>query len=103
MAEDKYFGNMYNLMSRDVAASLMKYGPEEIWPAFSYDEKDSERMAVLKNDIDTYVNECEAKFVTGEMNFEEDWDNYVKTLETIGLAELMEIYQRGLDAYKAVA
>lgn len=103
MAEDKYFGNMYNLMSRDVAASLMKYGPEEIWPAFSYDEKDSERMAVLKNDIDTYVNECEAKFVTGEMNFEEDWDNYVKTLETIGLAELMEIYQRGLDTYKAVA
>lgn len=103
MAENKYFGNMYNPMSRDVAASLMEYGPDEIWPAFTYSDEDSNRMVVLKNDIDTYVNECEAKFITGEMNLETDWETYVSTLETIGLTELMEIYQRGLDAYNAAA
>jgi putative aldouronate transport system substrate-binding protein len=32
---------------------------------------------------------------------DEQWDNYVKTLEKMGLNELMELYQTGLDRYNA--
>ena len=49
----------------------------------------------------TYLNESQAKFITGNLSLDTDWDAYVATLQQIGLTELMEIYQRGLDAYEA--
>lgn len=41
----------------------------------------------------------EAQFVTGETSFDE-WDNYVKTLEEMGLDEYMEIQNEALKRYE---
>ena len=67
-----------------------------------YSDEDADRLATLKTDIDNFVNEQAAKFVTGELNLDTDWDSYLSTLNAIGLEELMAIYQRGLDAYNSV-
>lgn len=53
--------------------------------------------------METYITDMRAKFITGDANFEEDWDNYVQTLNRMGLEELMTIYQSGLDTYNAAA
>lgn len=103
MAENLYFGNMYKPMAREVAEALKKFGPVETWGNFPYSDADSTRLATLKTDIETYIAEMSAKFITGEASLESDWETYLNTLSTIGLDELMEIYQRGLEAYEANA
>ena len=103
MAENRYFGNMYNGVARKTAEALAKFGPEEVWiTGMPYSDEDATRLATLKTDIDNFVSEQAAKFVTGELNLDTDWDSYLSTLNAIGLEELMAIYQRGLDAYNSV-
>ena len=43
------------------------------------------------------MNECQAKFITGEMSFDK-WDEYVKTTVKLGAEELVGFYQSYYDA-----
>lgn len=55
----------------------------------------------LWTDIDLYVNECRAKFVSGEMNLDTDFDTYLATLKTMGIDRVIEMKQATLDAHNA--
>ena len=52
-----------------------------------------EIQATLK----TYSEECLARFVTGDLDIENDWDNYIKELEKIGLKKFLEVSQTAWD------
>ncbi|WP_291291846.1 hypothetical protein [Enterococcus sp.] len=39
------------------------------------------------------------KFVTGEWNFEKDWDNYVQQLDRIGAQRLLEIRRQQFERF----
>ena len=45
------------------------------------------------------MNSSAAKFIKGEMSFDE-WDNYVKTVNGMGVDEWVGIYQAVLDTYQ---
>ena len=62
--------------------------------------EDTTRLATLEQDINTYVTDMKAKFITGNTSFGE-WDSYKDTLNKMGFDELMQIYQRGLDDYNS--
>lgn len=101
IANDKYFGDqVVGQVTSDAAKALMPYTPEEVWGAFSYSEADSNRLSVLNQDIGTYVTDMRSQFITGNASFDA-WDTYVTTLENMGLQELIEITQRGLDDYNS--
>lgn len=38
------------------------------------------------------------KFISGEEDIESGWDAYIKNLEKMGLADLLEIYQNAYNA-----
>ncbi len=104
IAEDHVFGaNMYTAMERTVCMERIKAAPEVVWGNFNYTAEDYEELSILENDINTYVSEMRAKFVTGDADLDADWDSYLKTLERMRLAQLIEIYQRGLDNYNKAA
>ena len=44
-------------------------------------------------DINAYITESTAKFITGELDVEADWDNFVKDLEKMGLQDVIDVYQ----------
>lgn len=50
-------------------------------------------------DIDTYVEEKLARFVLGELNFEEDWENFVADIKSMDIDTCIEIYQTAFDRY----
>lgn len=60
--------------------------------------EDSTRLAELLSEINTYVDEMETKFVMGRIQFDE-YDSYIETLYSIGVAEAIEIQQRTYDNY----
>ncbi|GAB2569342.1 extracellular solute-binding protein [Gracilibacillus alcaliphilus] len=71
---------------------------EDPWPLFVYEDEEQTRLEVLSTDLAKYVNEMEAQFVTGETDFSH-WDQYVETIEGMGLEEYLEIQQNALDRY----
>lgn len=52
-------------------------------------------------DIDTYVAEMNASFITGAVDIDAEWDNYVSTLYSYGLQDVIDCYQAALDRYWA--
>ena len=69
-----------------------------IWP----DPTVADEQALLKQNINDYINSSSLAFVTGSMNIGTDWDAYVQGLDNLGLARYLEINQAAYDAYKAL-
>lgn len=61
---------------------------------FTADE--SERGNVIENDLYTQVLMMTTKFIVGDTDIETGWDDYVTSLEKIGLPELLEIKEAAL-------
>ena len=58
---------------------------------------DQDEYATLWTDIDTYIQDCHAAFIIGDMDTEKDWDTYISTLESMGLQKIIDIYQGYID------
>lgn len=61
-----------------------------------------EEQYVIDNkyaDITLYVDEMQAKFITGVADIETEWDKYVATCEQMGLNEVLEVYQASYDRW----
>ncbi|GGI46401.1 ABC transporter substrate-binding protein [Paenibacillus marchantiophytorum] len=100
MVQQKFFKGAESLPESIAATEkFVKYIPKEIWPTFSYTAEENQKMAALSADINTYVTEMNAKFVTSKTPFSE-WDSYVETLKKMKLNEYMSIYQAAYDRYK---
>ena len=62
--------------------------------------EEQERRDNLMSDIQTYVDENLLKFVIGDKPLSE-WDDYVNTINSLGMEEVMDLYQTALDRYQA--
>ncbi|MBW8348532.1 extracellular solute-binding protein [Bacillus sp. IITD106] len=56
------------------------------------------RVNTLRPDIDSYIEQMEAKFVSGKTPFSE-WDKAVSTLNKLGVEELIKINQAAYDRW----
>ena len=75
----------------------------KIWPT---DQKDIDRSSILTTDINTEVKKMIAQFVSGEKPLnDQTWAEYCKSLDRLGLPELIEINCRvlGMEPYKGAA
>lgn len=92
-ATDKWFRGVENTPQAIEGSELVKeYAIDDVWPAFTFTAEESEMMSTIGNDIDKYTDESRDAFITGQMALSE-WDDYVQTLEEIGLPEYMEAQQ----------
>lgn len=51
-------------------------------------------------DIDGYITEMTAKFITGALSIEEKWDEYLAELDKMGLDDVIKVYQAAYDRSK---
>ncbi|MDQ6422732.1 ABC transporter substrate-binding protein [Paenibacillus sp. LHD-117] len=66
-------------------------------PLFMTNEQATE-AADLSKTVNDYVDEMMARFIIGDVDVEKEWETYVKTLESMNLKRLLEIYQAAYDA-----
>ena len=66
------------------------------YPALLYPDSIAKERLQLVNDIAAYIQTTKAQFITGEKNIETDWDEFLNTLETMGLPRWLKMEQ---DAY----
>ena len=60
-------------------------------------EDESDTYNDAWTDINAYITESTAKFITGEADIAAEWDNYVKALEQMGLQDVIDVYQAAYD------
>jgi putative aldouronate transport system substrate-binding protein len=62
--------------------------------------RESSRAAELRNIISTFVSESAVQFITGASSLS-TWDSYVNRVNSLGLAEMLSLYQAAYDRYLA--
>lgn len=83
------------------AESYAKYSPadETMIPNITFAEEDATKITDYALTIGGYVNQAAVQFITGSLDIEKDWDDYVKKLEDMGLADYVQIVQKSYDIY----
>ena len=97
--QEKYFKGSETLP--EAIATGEKAAPhalEEQWYSFNYTEEETEFMSSVGSDLQTFIQENEAQFITGAKPFSE-WEAYVNQIQGMGLEEYMRIYQAAYDRY----
>lgn len=74
---------------------------KEIWPRPYFDEEATGRLSELRTDIFNTVSQMKAKWVTGELDIDADWDSFIKNLQKMGIDEFVALNQAAYDAFKA--
>ena len=82
----------------DYVADSEKYSAA-LLPGMIPTAEEASLVAPFLTDSETYVTEARMKFVTGEWNFDTDWDAYVKQLEAMGSNDYITVKQAQYDRY----
>ena len=67
---------------------------DEIYPAVLYSAEDNAELSILQTDIQNITDQNFARWVGGEGDINAEWDNYLASLENVGLSRAMEIYNK---------
>jgi putative aldouronate transport system substrate-binding protein len=101
-----YWRNVNNsnfIYSAKVRESVPVYQPYyQKAPAYAYpvfSVKDAERVNDIRRDLDVYLDECQAKFITGELSFDK-WNEYTATCEKMYIKELEGFFQTAYERMK---
>jgi putative aldouronate transport system substrate-binding protein len=73
--------------------------PEEMaMPPLWFTEEQAAQVADLTSTIENYVRETFALAITGQTDIEGEWENYLATLEGMGLQQFIQVHQEAYDA-----
>lgn len=95
-AQVRQLGYVSNVIPYMITEHVFSQDPSETLK-FTDDEQ-----YILDNkyaDIALYVDEMQAKFITGVADIESEWDAYVAECEKMGLSEVLEVYQASYDRW----
>lgn len=73
------------------------------FPDVSLDAEEQESYAAAAADVDTYLDETLIKFIIGDLDVDDDgtWQEYLDTLDGLGVGTMIEIYEAALERYQA--
>ncbi|GGI66335.1 extracellular solute-binding protein [Enterococcus alcedinis] len=82
------------------AETLEKVTPfaKVTFPLLYLTNEESEKVRDVATDLKTYVEQMEAKFITGVEPIE-NWDKYVKTIEGMGVKDYIQVHQEAYDRW----
>ncbi|MGL4911635.1 MAG: extracellular solute-binding protein [Romboutsia sp.] len=84
-------------IKKETEEKITKYG-EVPFPLVYLTREEQDKVAASATDLKTYVEQMEAKFIAGVEPME-NWDKYIKTLESMNLKEYVDTYQAAYDRW----
>ncbi|TDF97490.1 ABC transporter substrate-binding protein [Paenibacillus piri] len=73
--------------------------PKKVVPPLFFTNEQSEELANIEKAISDYRAEFFAKSVTGAVDIDKEWDNYLNTLDKMNLKRYIEIHQQAYDEW----
>lgn len=81
------------------AEEIQPYLPSDPVPGMNATEAEADELSAIETDLGTVITEARMNFVTGVWNFEEDWDNFVETCNSMGADRFIEIRTEQYNRY----
>ena len=72
---------------------------DEIFPRVFFLQEEEDELVILRNDINDYVLQMRARFITGAESISAGWNGYHQALNQMGLARYLELHQKALVRY----
>jgi putative aldouronate transport system substrate-binding protein len=85
---------------KDLEKYYEPFMEKENYPSIFFEPDELDTINKIEPDLLKFVNTQRAKFIVDGVT-DKAWDSYVKQVKEMGLDQLMEIYQKGLDRYNA--
>ena len=82
-------------------ANVIPYQSDRIVDKYSLKFTEDEQY-ILDNklaEIESYYKQMEAEFITGAADIEKEWDEYIATIEKMGIADVLNVYQTAYDRW----
>lgn len=76
------------------------YAEKDILPAIRFTDEELSEKAIISTDVNNYVKEMKAKWITGESDVNADWESYKEQLKKMGVDRYVEIYEQACERYK---
>lgn len=95
-----YFNGSESAPTSMEAAEKIEPHVPEIWGGFTYTAEENDALSSFGADIEKYVSETTAQFIAGDMSFDQ-WDEFVSTVENMGLEDYMNVKQAAYERYIA--
>ena len=95
---DNLWGGEYEPLPAAAAMGLMENVGEIVWPFFSWTPEENEINATVNNDIKTYVTNCTAQAMAGEVEINDAWwNNFVSEIDKMGAEKLIGAYKTAVE------
>ncbi|MDR1902166.1 MAG: extracellular solute-binding protein [Treponema sp.] len=85
-------------LSRNMSNGLEKYH-QWVYPSVYFSKTQTDEIMKYQADRESYIEQMDAKFITGEVSLD-DFDEFVKALNSMGVPEAVKIYQDAYDVYQ---
>lgn len=98
--EDEFASDGYERRLYNVTQEYEPFAPDTsmVYPKTYANPDHVDELSKLKTAIQDLTDESIARFITGDLDIENDWDKYVSDLETAGLARYLEILQEAYNS-----
>ncbi|HIT74353.1 MAG TPA: extracellular solute-binding protein [Candidatus Avipropionibacterium avicola] len=101
IVKEAYFkGTESSAQARKGTEAVAPYKIDEVWPVFTFTAEEAAELSAITVDLTKLVSESRAKFITGEMSVDNDWEKYVSQFQQIGIDRYLEIQQAAYDRFK---
>lgn len=60
-------------------------------------QNDQDDFTDIWSDLEKYISQMHDKFITGNVDIEAGWDDYLNQLERMGLQDILDMYQRSYN------
>lgn len=98
-----YKSDIYSMLNDDSADYLEKVVADNFeghmqvaFPPIYMENEEQKELQVMLTDINTYVDQMEAKFISGQTSLDK-WDEYINELKIMNVDRMIEIYQGAYD------
>lgn len=97
---DAYYGDDASVAAHKIFIENNLWNPTDcIWPRCALLDEDAEDFAFYYTDVSAVLTEYRAKFITGQLDIDAEWDNFQNKMQKLGINEMQEMIQRAYDAY----
>jgi len=99
LTDDTFKGGECYWTSLEGSANFKPYLPATIWEKLPLSEEGVDIVATVQGDIDTVIAEYCAAFISGKLDIDAGWDEYITKLNQAGMEDYLWAYQ---EAYNNV-
>ncbi|MBD2848162.1 extracellular solute-binding protein [Paenibacillus sp. IB182496] len=93
-------GEVDDWIKNETKTKLLDRGARIPFPVLFLTPEEQAEVTQMTSDLNTYVRQMEAKFVTGAEPLS-NWDSYLNTIKKMGGERMAEIYQAAYDRWLA--